>query len=122
MSDSKYKILLVDDEVDLCKVAAWDFEDAGYNVTKAHGGNEAFSILKEKKIDFLVSDIKMPDGDGIELIRNIQSHQISLKGIFLMTGFTSYPEKSLKDLGMTQLFNKPIDIDEIVKVIKKLEK
>ena len=122
MSDSKYKILLVDDEVDLCKVAAWDFEDAGYNVTKAHGGNEAFSILKEKKIDFLVSDIKMPDGDGIELIRNIQSHQIRLKGIFLMTGFTSYPEKSLKDLGMTQLFNKPIDIDEKVKVIKKLEK
>ena len=51
MSEEKLKILLVDDEVDLCKVAAWDFEDAGFEVTKAHGGIEAFETLQKESID-----------------------------------------------------------------------
>jgi CheY-like chemotaxis protein len=121
MSDEKLKILLVDDEQDLCKVAAWDFEDAGFEVTKAYGGVEAFGLLQKKKYDFLISDIKMPKGDGVELIRSIQDHEIPLKGVFLMTGYADYPEKSLRDLGMTELFQKPIDIDQVIATINKFK-
>lgn len=119
MSEQKLKILLVDDEQDLCKIAAWDFEDAGFEVTKAHGGFEALENLKKKSVDFLVSDIKMPNGDGVELIRSIKEIGLNLQGIFLMTGYSDYPEKSLKELGMTKLFQKPIDIDEVILEINK---
>lgn len=119
MSNQALKILLVDDEEDLCKVAAWDFEDAGFEVIKAYGGIEAFKILQSEPIDILVSDIKMPKGDGVELIRNIQDCRLPLKGVFLMTGYADYPEKSLKDLGMTKLFQKPIDIDKVIIEISK---
>lgn len=112
------KILLVDDETDLCKVAAWDFEDAGFEVRKAFGGNEAFHILKEEQFDFLISDIKMPDGDGVELLENIKQSQIDIKGIFLMTGYADYPVEKLKKIGMDELFQKPIDIDEVINVLK----
>lgn len=113
----RHKILLVDDEKDLCKVAAWDFEDAGFDVLQAFGGNEAFEILKREKVDFLISDIKMPNGDGAQLLEKIKNEGISLKGIFLMTGYADYPEKSLEGLGMTKLFHKPIDIEEVISVL-----
>ena len=119
MNAEKLKILLVDDEQDLCKFAAWDLEDAGFEVTKAHGGLEALDILKKNAFDFLVSDIKMLNGDGVELIRNIQENGFSLKGVYLMTGYADYPEKNLKDLGMTKLFQKPIDIEEVISEINK---
>lgn len=119
MSEDRITVLLVDDEKDLCKVAAWDFEDEGFKVVKAYGGLEAFDILQKDKIDVLVSDIKMPKGDGVELISRIQENSIPLKGIFLMTGYADYPEKSLKDLGMTKLFQKPIDIEEVISEINK---
>lgn len=118
MHQIKKKLLLVDDEVDLCKVAAWDFEDAGFEVVKAHGGDEALSIIKEQSFDFLISDIKMPKGDGVELLKNIKEAQIELSGIFLMTGYADYPEKSLKDLGMTKMFQKPINIEEVINLLK----
>lgn len=121
MTEIKPKLLLVDDEKDLCKVAAWDFEDAGYEVTQAHSGTEAFTLLQKNKYDFLISDIKMPKGDGVELLRSVYEHQIPLKGVFLMTGYADYPEKSLRDLGMTDLFQKPIDIDEVIEILDKLK-
>ncbi len=119
MSSIGKKILIVDDEKELCKVISWDFEDAGFEVVQANGGVEAFKILQENDFDMVLSDIKMPKGDGVELITNINDKDILLKACFLMTGYADYPEKALKDLGMTKLFQKPIDTEDVIEYINK---
>jgi CheY-like chemotaxis protein len=119
MSELRKKILIVDDEKELCKVISWDFEDAGFEVIQANGGIEAFKILQEDHFDIVLSDIKMPKGDGVELLRNISEQNISMKAFFLMTGYADYPEKTLKDLGMTKLFQKPIDTDDVIEFLQK---
>jgi len=119
MSELRKKILIVDDEKELCKVISWDFEDAGFEVIQANGGIEAFKILQDDHFDIVLSDIKMPKGDGVELLRNISELDIKMKAFFLMTGYADYPEKTLKDLGMTKLFQKPIDTDDVIEFIQK---
>jgi CheY-like chemotaxis protein len=119
MSEKTKKILIVDDEKELCKVISWDFEDAGYEVTQASGGVEAYNLIQENQFDIVLSDIKMPKGDGVELLKNIKENDLKLKACFLMTGYADYPEKTLKDLGMTKLFQKPIDTDDVIEFIQK---
>lgn len=113
-------ILIVDDEKELCKVISWDFEDAGFKVIQSYGGIEAFKVLQNEKIDFVLSDIKMPKGDGVELLKNLKEFDIKVSGFFLMTGYADYPEKTLKDLGMTKLFQKPIDSEDVIDFIKNI--
>lgn len=117
MSEAK-KILIVDDEEDLCSVLAWDFEDEGFEVFKAFNGNSALEILKDNTVDILISDIKMPNGDGIFLLEEMKNRNISVEKIFLMTGFSDYPEDRLTSLGVLKLFKKPIDTDVILEVIE----
>jgi len=122
MSDTKRTILIVDDEVDLCKIISWDFEDSNFNVLIAHSGQDAFKIFEENHIDVLLSDIKMPHGDGVELVRNICASEKKIKYIFLMTGYADYSEESLKEIGIKKLFQKPIDTDVILEYIEGLFK
>jgi len=111
------KILIVDDEVDLCQVLSWDFEDAGFTVLIANSGNEALQVIKDNQVDILLSDIKMPNGDGLELLTEIKQNKLSISQIYLMTGYTDYPIEELKALGMKSLFKKPIDTEKIIEEI-----
>lgn len=120
MELAKAKLMIVDDEVDLCQVLSWDFEDYQMDVTLAYSGNQAIELLKKQEYDIVLTDIKMPDGDGVELLEFIHSSQIKLKGIFLMTGYSDYPVDRLKELGMKKLFKKPVDTEEILTEIKNL--
>lgn len=119
MTDKNQKILIVEDEKELCKILSWDFEDAGFDVIQANGGTEALRILQEENFDIVLSDIKMPKGDGVELLKQINKLNISVKAFFLMTGYADYPEKTLKDFGMTRLLQKPIDTETVIDFIIK---
>ena len=120
MELSKAKLLIVDDEVDLCQVLSWDFEDYELDVTLAYSGNQAIDLLKNGEYDIVLTDIKMPDGDGVELLEYIHKNVDFLKGVYLMTGYSDYPVDKLKELGMIKLFKKPVNTDEILAEIKKL--
>ena len=115
------KLLIVDDEVDLCQVLSWDFEDQGMDVTLAHGGHKAIDLLKETNFDIVLSDIKMPDGDGIELLDYVYSERIPVKAIYLMTGYSDYPIEKLLEKGMRKLFKKPVETEAIIEDMKNID-
>ena len=120
MSLEGLKLLLVDDEADLCQVLSWDFEDVGIQVTTAYGGNEAIDLLKGNQFDVVLSDIKMPNGDGVELLEYIHKNRVEIKGVFLMTGYSDYPVKDLMEMGLNKLFKKPIEVDELLNEFRAL--
>src|SRR5262245_9511814 len=59
-SSRKISVLVVDDEVDLCDVITFDLELSGYDAIAAYSGSEALSVLETRKVDFVLTDIRMP--------------------------------------------------------------
>jgi two-component system sensor histidine kinase/response regulator len=67
-------ILLVNDNSDHLKLMSMVLEKASYKVIALESGRKAFDVARRERIDLVVSDVMMPDGDGIELCRMIRSH------------------------------------------------
>ena len=67
-----FTVLVVGDEEDIRNIIAYDVESVGYKVFKAESGNKALEILRSVKIDVIISDIRMPDGDGVKLLDTLK--------------------------------------------------
>ena len=117
--EEEYTILVVDDEEDLAEIVGEELSDLGFNVRIAFGGHEAMEIVEREKIDYVISDIKMPGGDGKELLSRIRAKDSKLPIVLLMTGFSEYSEFELKDSGAIELLNKPIHIDVLYERLKQ---
>jgi len=112
----KRTVLCVDDEEDIIELFTDEFEEAGLNVLKATDGNAAYEIFKNNKIDCIVSDIRMPGGDGVELVKKVKADG-SIIPIFLVTGFSDYTSEELMGLGINAVIFKPFDLDEVVTMV-----
>jgi DNA-binding NtrC family response regulator len=117
--DSQKVILCVDDEADILELFRDEFKDLGYKVLEASNGAEAFEIFKTSKIDCIVSDIRMPGGDGVSLVKNIKAEGSSVP-IYLVTGFSDYTTEDLTSLGVNAVIFKPFDLDEVVEMVSKM--
>lgn len=117
MSSQKV-ILCVDDEVDILELFRDEFVDLGFKVLEASNGVDAFNIFKDNHIDCIVSDIRMPGGDGVSLVKNIKNEGSDVP-IFLVTGFSDYTTEDLTALGINAVIFKPFDLDEVVQMISK---
>lgn len=119
MSDIQGRsILVVDDEVPLREAIAFDFKRKGYQIYQAPNGKEAFNTLQREKIDLVISDIRMPGGDGIELLTRAREANIRIP-IILITGYADItPEDALKK-GAQAVFSKPFDRKALFAEVEK---
>ena len=78
-------ILFVDDEKDICDVLSISLSDLGYKVYTAQNGKEALRIITEVSPSIVLTDIRMPEMDGIELLRWIKS-QYPETEVVMVTG------------------------------------
>lgn len=114
-----HRILVVDDEPLIQSILAEEFEDAGYEVSKASSGNEAFQTLIQSKVDLIVSDVKMPGMSGIDLLLKIQSHLPQPPPMVLVSAFSETTAQEAYHEGAQGVFAKPIDYDALSRTIRK---
>jgi DNA-binding NtrC family response regulator len=116
------KILVVDDESTIADILVESFEDEGAQAKALYSGNHAIKYLKSNSVDLILSDIKMPDGTGIDLLEYVTENKNSAALMF-MTGYSEFSSDELVSKGAIKVFTKPIDldnvIDEIIGYIKK---
>ena len=79
------KILLVDDEPDIREVLNLSLSDLGYQVFEAENGDMALGIFKEVRPPLVLTDIKMPNMDGIELLQKVK-HENPETEVIMITG------------------------------------
>ena len=79
-------ILIVDDEEGIRESLEKVLSKAGYQTMTASTGNEAFALLSERHVDIVLTDLKMPDGDGLDLLKLIKKKSPDLE-VILLTGF-----------------------------------
>ena len=114
------KILVVDDNVDLCDVIAAEFTDEGFQVSRAYSGNQAITILSKDSIDLVLSDIKMPDGSGIELLKYVSGISERVPKVIMMTGYADVPASELLALGASAVLEKPVVIEKLCRELNDL--
>ena len=110
----KVKIIVVDDEVELCELIALQLEsEEGYQVFTAFNGNDAFKIIQEEKVDAIISDIQMPNGDGIELLKKVKSTPAPHPPVILISGYSKVTEAEALEMGAAAKISKPMRYSEI---------
>lgn len=113
------KILIVDDEPGIIDVVKFELELSGAKVFEASSCNKALDFLKNSSVDLVLSDIRMSDGDGVELLQNLKNLDFPPL-IIMMTGFTDNTIEELKSLGAKEVISKPIEWTTFHKIIEDL--
>ena len=118
MSIKGRNILVVDDEPDLLDILKDELEYHGAVVTLASSGNQAFEHIKKTHFDMVISDVRMPDGDGVDLLLRVRALDPRLPIVIFVTGFSEIGETDLIAKGAFKLLRKPIDWEELTRILE----
>ena len=116
------RILVADDERSLRELLAIVLRREGYDVQLAESGDTALAALKRGPVDLLISDIKMPDMSGVEVLRAAKASDASLPAIMMTAYASTETAVEAMRLGACDYLIKPFDLDELkLKVREKLD-
>jgi len=117
------RILVVDDEEQVRRVLRLVLERAGYEVDTASDGNEAVASFDPARHDVVITDIVMPEKEGIETIQELRQKCAGVKIIAISGGGRVSPEEYLewaKRFGVHCTYTKPINRDELLRTLSEL--
>jgi two-component system response regulator (stage 0 sporulation protein F) len=120
MENMKRTLLVVDDEPDLREILVFAFERKGYLVFEAGNAVEALEVVKRNKIDVIISDIRMPGGDGIQLLEGVKKMNPNIPTLLFVTGFADISFEEAYDMGCEAIFSKPFDTKVLVTAVENL--
>ncbi|NIB43211.1 response regulator [Pseudomaricurvus alkylphenolicus] len=116
------KILAVDDSASMRQMVSFTLKGAGHDVVEASDGVEALGIARKGAVDLVISDVNMPNMDGIALIaelRKLPSYKFT--PILMLTTESSMDKKMQgKSAGATGWIVKPFNPDQLLATIKKV--
>lgn len=116
----KKRILIVDDSATVRQVLRMTLSGAGYDIVEASDGQEAVVYLVDNKIDMLVTDLNMPNMDGIELIGQVRRSPGNRFMPIVMLTTESQPElkKKGKSAGASGWITKPFTPEQMLSVVQ----
>lgn len=120
MTKVKQVILIVDDEEGLREGLSKLLESEGYAALSAESGEQALQILQQSHIDLVLTDMRMPGMDGIELLKKIRERHPNV-GVIILTGYgqiESYIEAM--NFGAIEYVSKPFKVNELKFIVNKV--
>lgn len=120
----QYKILIIDDEPEMIRVARQALEELGYDVRLAHDGKNGIDKLKQFRPDVLLLDLVLPDSSGFRVAREIKSlKQFQYLPIIAISLKKEQLDKHIAaKIGITEYIEKPIDINKLLFCINDILK
>ena len=118
-----YQVVIVDDNKDITNVFADILEICGYKVVGVgKDGKEAVSLFLKYKPDFIFIDVMMPVMNGIQALKKIKENDAKAKVIMVTADNSTNTANELEKLKATATIIKPFKIEDVVKIMKNLEK
>ena len=112
-------VLVVDDEEIVCKSCRKILNQAGHNVQTASNGREALKRVEEDKYDVLIADWKMPEIDGMEVLRIVKKNHPDIV-VIMITGYPTVESAvQAMRLGVSNYVPKPIHPDQLTQALRK---
>jgi two-component system, chemotaxis family, chemotaxis protein CheY len=115
-------IMTADDSASVRQMVSFTLKDAGYDVMEAVDGQDALNKIGESTVNMLITDLNMPNMDGIELIRGIRGRQQFrfMPIIMLTTESQDSKKQEGRSAGATGWIVKPFKPEQLVAVVKKV--
>ena len=114
------EILIADDERDVRDILRRMLEGIGCNVSLAADGREALRQLREREFDLVISDMLMPEVDGLELILYLRREKPDVKIVAMSGGCNELYLTSARQLGAMRIIEKPFTMQEVITTVSGL--
>jgi DNA-binding response OmpR family regulator len=114
MEKNKKKILVVDDDKDLCNLISDIMEEDGYSVKKVYDGNTALNEIISSNYDVMIIDNKLSGISGINVIERSKYLNPAIKTIMISAYGNTNTKLRAKDLGVYDFLDKPFDIKKLL--------
>lgn len=119
MGFKKENVLIVDDDINILELIHRHLQSFNYHTYKAISVKEALTILKDSDIDLLITDLRMPDVDGLQLVRYVSEHYPGLPKL-VVTGYPSVDDAmSVLKSGAVDYLVKPFTKEELKQAVLK---
>lgn len=117
--------LIVEDDPIILELIAEDFSDAGAQIETAICGIDAVHLIQKIKFDFVLSDMRMQNGDGKYVAEEIQKLKGHKPALFIYSGANDLTKENLTELGIKAIFSKPVKtkilIEQILIALEKTQ-
>jgi two-component system cell cycle response regulator CpdR len=113
------RILLAEDDEAMRTYLARALQNAGYDVSSADRGTEALALLESEHFDLLLSDIVMPEMDGIELAQRCNEVSPRTKVMFI-TGFAAVTLRASREAPQARVLSKPFHLRDLVMEVQRV--
>jgi len=113
------KILIVDDEEDLCRVLTNILKQDGYEVLAAHTGEDALAVIRRQPLDLILLDLRLSGMGGMEILQIIKQKGLNIQVIIMTAYGTPEGREEAKDLGVFEFIDKPFPVEEMLKVVRR---
>ncbi len=112
-------VVIIDDDRDLCRTLEVRLEEKDYEVNTAHTTSEGLDLLRRTNPDFVLVDLKLPDGNGLDILEEVKKENLS-SYVVMMTGYQDM-EATIQAMkkGAFDYLRKPFDIEDIVLLFEK---
>ena len=117
---AKPLVLVADDDADILSLVSLRLEKAGYDVVSATDGREAFDLVREQRPDAAILDVRMPEMDGLELIRSIRADEQS-KGMLVIALSARVREANIAEgleAGADEYMQKPFSGKQLIELVE----
>ena len=113
------KILIVDDEEDILQFLSYYFVKNDFLVTTAIDGNHGLSCALNTKFDLIISDIRMPNMDGITMCNTLRNNGVTTPFIFLTAVTDDYKIIHAMKSGANQIVDKPVKLEYLKFIVEE---
>ncbi len=107
------KILLVEDEKIIAELMKLELTAEGYDVTTVYNGIQALSAINDNHFDLIITDLFMPEMDGIDLLKQLKSASNTIPTVVISASQNDNIKNQLNNLGITQFIDKPINNERL---------
>ena len=108
------KVLFVDDDVTTQAMVRTGLEKGGFTVMVAHDGNDAIKKMRFRHPDIIVTDVLMPEADGVDLLTSIRENSATRKIPIIIMTSSAHLEDGFRKVGVADFISKPFKMDNLI--------
>jgi len=113
------RILIIDDDISVRIALRILLQKAGHETVEALNGKEGLRVFNQNPTDLIITDILMPERDGVETLLEIRAHHPDVK-VMAISGNAAEFLPILEDLGAQHTMTKPFNADEVLEAVQNL--
>jgi len=115
------KVLIIDDEVEITSLLAQAMKLDGHEPIVAHDGPKGLALINEQRPDVVFLDVRMPEMDGIEVLRRIRANNPALPVVLITGQAVSRELEEARRLGVTEIVEKPSFLMHLRETLARLQ-